>query len=279
MLALQSKTLKIYLSTILLGLSSCSMPSETVESGRLPLRPIEPKYSFSRNGQSSVDTRELDQIKAPISRLYKHYLRPGGLTDTYEVNNASRLWEKGDGISGFAPKDLLLKSGVIQGKDRDLAIERINSRIKAVSHVSGLKEGGTSTPLIRHRAAQRGQTGYIGSGPAKDTNYYADEKGLVPSEVFMSEVRAFFYLDQLLEVNLSGEIFGNEELRKAHILRTLVRGYNYTTFEHHWDLAYACFKELKPTIFGSQPYALQKIHNTVFEAFVLGREAIGLADW
>ncbi|MFJ1352116.1 DUF4856 domain-containing protein [Capnocytophaga canimorsus] len=243
---------------------------ETVESAYVEPLPPELKYSFSRNGSSSVDVLECELVKEPIDRIYNSYLKRAQISNQSNYDEVMGLFT--NGMYHLKPKEEIATSPLHLAKK--LVIEQdIITLIDVSSAIAGRGEANPSDH--RNRPANYGRTGYIGQSIGDVNLSFADEKGLVVAEIFNNSLLGAIYLDKILNYHLDEQFFDNAELIAKHENVELLVGRNYTELEHHWDLAYGYFAFLRPLVQAEGIALLKDSERTIFNAFVQGRIELG----
>ncbi|MFK8285206.1 DUF4856 domain-containing protein [Capnocytophaga canis] len=259
---------KYTLFTMLLMLVACNKgEGETVESAYLEPLPPEYKYSFSRNGSSSVDLLECSLLKEPLDVLYNSYLKEARIMNQADYQVVFRYYN--DGIySHLKPKEEVAKSELHRA-NREAIQKDLTDFIETSARIGGY---GTENPSdIRRQALRQGRTGYIGNNIGDVNLAFADEKGIVVAEAFRYAIFGAIYLDKALNYHLDESFLNNETLRKKHEDVVLPPGRNYTELEHHWDLAYGYYTFLRPLVRAEGIPLLKNSEVRIFNAFVQGR--------
>lgn len=256
---------------IILSLFACNQgEGETVESAYVIPLPPELKYSFSRNGSSSVDVLECELVKEPIDRIYNSYLKKAQISNQSNYDEVVELFT--NGMYHLKPKQEIATSPL--HRSQKSAIEQDIIRLIDVSStIAG--RGKTNPSDYRNRPANYGRTGYIGQSIGDVNLSFADEKGLVVAEVFNNSIMGAIYLDKILNYHLDEHFFDNAELIAKHENVELLVGRNYTELEHHWDLAYGYFAFLRPLVQAEGIALLKDSERNIFNAFVQGRIELG----
>ena len=256
---------------IVLSLFACNKgEGETVETAYLePLLP-ELKYSFSRNGSSSVDVLECDLLKEPIDRMYNRYLKRAQISDQDNYNDVINLFD--NGIYHLKPKEEIATSPLHSSK-KTMVQQDIIQLIDASAEISGKETPRPSDH--RNTPATSGRTGYIGQSIGDVNVSFADKKGVVVAEAFNNLLLGAIYLDKILNYHLDEQFFDNAELIAKHENVDLLVGRNYTELEHHWDLAYGYFAFVRPLVQAEGIALLKDSERNIFNAFVQGRIELG----
>lgn len=249
--------------------SSCDkMRDEVVESAYLdPILP-EPQYKFVRNGHSSVNILECDLLKAPIDRMYSSYLRVADLSNDGLFNDMLSLYNLGE--FGLAPSAQLSASATMSAKREHVLadMEQLFDKAKALSGY------GSDYPNdIRRQVAKAGTSGLVGKNIGDDNKFFVDELGVSPAEVFRFYALGAVYMDKMLNEHLR-QALTNKELRQRHEALEFLDGHNYTTLEHHWDLAYGYYNLLKGLTAADGLPILKESHRRILYAFIEGRRAM-----
>lgn len=245
---------------------------ETVESAYLlPLIP-EPKYSFSRNGTSSVDYNELFLLEETFDALYRSYMKKAEMNGT-NYPNALSYYENGFQFNGYGLKPLLASSVRHSQNKTDVEAD-FNQIFQAIAKISG---NDSDSPItIRRREAKQGRTGFVGIDWRDPNVVFVDERGVEMSEVFHKSVLGAIFLDKILNHHLDEQFFENPMLIKNHEDTQLLLGRNYTELEHHWDLAYGYYNLfLKSWVQADGIPPLKNSETELIFAFVQGRFELG----
>lgn len=250
-----------------LTLVSCQSPIlQTVETGDLLLEEQDPKYKFSRNQESSVDTQEAELLVGTLKELNDRFLDQAYILTSEQMDAVRTLWDRG--LYGYAPRDYIARSGRHSGR-REQILSDLNTQIASVARISGL---GTDNPgKHRRREAQPGQTGYI-DGERTGRLVFADEQGLVVPQALRGMTLGAMNIDQILNVHLDESVVLNRQIIDDHEHQVLVKGRNYTALEHHWDLAYGYYQQgLRAWAMSDGIRALRESARRLDLAFTLGR--------
>ena len=266
-MAIKIKSIYTLLFVGLVTLVSCSTRSgEVVESAYIePLFP-EPKYSFSRNGSSSVDTRECGFINEPLQYLYDSKLRQARLGTRYDYDEFVEQYK--NGWFGVKLRDEIARSSFVLSS-RESILQDIDKLIDITAVISGL--GSDDHVLHRRQEAQAGHTGYVGKNIGDKDIYFVDEQGMVVADIFKYAMMGAIYLDKIINIHLDEATLTDLPLRKAHEDVVLPSGRNYTHLEHHWDLAYGYYAFWKPLAESEGIRVLRDSEDKIFRAFVEGR--------
>lgn len=258
-------------TTIALTLPSCDdRVGQTVDSAYVyPLPPV-PKYSFYRHGSTSVDYGEVELVEASLSVMYRSYLRPANLGSATFFDMMMGYYERGY-HQGYAPIDYVSQSET-HGATRVHTLAELQSLIDETARISGLERGGTA--YQRNTEASAGTPGYVG-----DRLYFVDRHGVVVAEVFRLYAMGAIYLDRLYNVHTHDRVLLANELLQAHENLSLPSGKNYTSLEHHWDMAYGYYRQWQSLLRGDGIPLLKGVEQSIFEAFVRGRWHIGYYDY
>lgn len=208
---------------------------QTVETGDLQIEEQDPKYKFTRNLESSVDTQEPDLLTATIQDLHERFFDQAYIRDQEQMNTVRTIFEQG--LYGYAPKDYLAKSDLHSGNTRQVKSD-IDNLIASIAYISGL---GSENPAIhRRREAKPSQTGYI-DGSQSGRLTFVDESGLVVSQALKGFILGAMNIDQIINIHLDDRIILDKSIEADHENQVLIKGANYTALEHHWDLAYGYY--------------------------------------
>lgn len=261
---------KKYCLVFLLGamLVSCNeKEGETIETAYIdPLTlPQVYKYSFSRNGTSSVDILECNLVKEPLDLVYSK-LRRASFFGEEDYNQAVNYYKQG--LYNIKPAEQVANSVLHQNNKSNIEND-ILKIIETSAKIAGYEVG---KPYVPGRyEAKKGSLGYVGFSLSDPNLVYVDEKGVVISEVFQAIVQGAIYLDKVLNYHLNETFLDDPIRRKNHENVSLVVGHNYTELEHHWDLAYGYYGFLRGF---TQLHGISLIKDSqrkLFEAFVQGR--------
>ena len=251
---------------ILLGGCTHHRPGEVVESAYIPPLFPEPKYSFARNGSSSVDIQECEYLSTPLDYIYESGLREARLGAAADYDHIMGLYREGD--FGFKPREEIAKSEFASSMRAE-----VRAYIDGLIDASAAIAGRGKPDYVEHRRqeAKPGNTGYVGKNIGDRDIYFVDEKGFVVADIFKYAVMGAVYLDKVLNIHLDPKTLGDEAIRMAHESVTLPSGRNYTVLEHHWDLAYGYYAFWRPLAQAEGIPALRDSEYKIFRAFVEGR--------
>lgn len=249
------------------GLASCQKyPLQTVQTGDILLPEQDPKYSFTRNQESSVDIQEPQIIKELLTELSERFLDEAQIRTPEALREVQDLLQRGR--YGYAPSQYICTSER-QASEQDRTLREIGSLINATARISGL--GAEQGTQHRRREAKPGQTGYIGSAQSRKLTF-VDERGLVVAEALQATLLGAIYLDKILNIHLDETAILNPQLTAAHEANQLIEGANYTALEHHWDLAYGYYTQaLRPLASKIGVLALRGVARRIDIAFTHGR--------
>lgn len=251
-------------------LSACNIgEGETIESAYVEPLPPEPKYSFSRNGSSSVDVLECELVKEPIDRIYD-YLKKAQVSTQIRYNEIIDLYQ--NGMYHVKPQQQVVSSALHSAK-KAMVEQEIIRLIDVSALISG--KGQPNPSNHRNTPAKYGKTGYIGQNVAEVNVSFADQKGIVVAEVFANVMLGAIYLDKILNYHLDDHFFDDSQLIAKHENVNLLVGRNYTELEHHWDLAYGYFAFVRPLVQAEGIGLLKNSERNIFNAFVQGRFELG----
>ncbi|MDO5104716.1 DUF4856 domain-containing protein [Capnocytophaga sp.] len=263
---------KIYILMLASLVIACNKgEGETVESAFIDPTTLPQlfKYSFSRNGTSSVDVLECSLLEEPINALYTSYLKSASITNQVAYDLALSYYK--NGLYHIKPEAEVARSPLHNG-NREQILQDILQIINTSAKIGGY--GSSSGQNLRRREAAPGQTGYLGFSIGDPNRSFADEKGVVIAEVFDGMLKGAVYLDKILNYHLNEHLLDNESLRTNHENVVLPLGHNYTELEHHWDLAYGYYAFWKNLARPEIPI-LKNSERTIFNAFVQGRIELG----
>ncbi|EGD33426.1 DUF4856 domain-containing protein [Capnocytophaga sp. oral taxon 338] len=228
---------------------------ETVETANI-LRPqADIPYTFSRNGQSSVDEHTVALLREPLDIIERRLLS-GAISD-FTYTEILRYYT--EGTSYVKPIDEIASSSLVP-----------TDRIK--EDIINLFLSAKNIPL---REAHPGISGDAGRRVGDAERVYVDEKGIAPAQVFMRVIDGAIYLDKILLLHLDERYFSDTTLRRNHQNVILPPGENYTELEHHWDLAYGYFLHLQSLTQSDGVAALAGVERKIRNAFVQGRIELG----
>lgn len=240
--------------------------NETVESAyQLPVLP-DHSYKFSRNGESSVNIQECEFLKAPIDRIFLEYMNEARMSTRKDYDEAFRLYHKG--LLGLSPQEAVSASP-LHSAHREKKLKDIDSWFETSARIAGLGAGIPSEH--RGREASKGLTGYVGNNAGDKDICFVDEKGIAVAEVYKYALMGAIYLDKILNIHLSEQVLGNNEILVRNDETQLSPGSNYTELEHHWDLAYGYYGFWKTLAQSDGLPALRNSHLRIFHSFVKGR--------
>ncbi|MDO4771274.1 DUF4856 domain-containing protein [Porphyromonas sp.] len=252
--------------TTLLGACSHHTSGEVVESAYMePLFP-EPRYAFSRQGYSSVDTQECAFISEPLDYFYESGLKGARLGSTADFNNYIEYYR--DGEFGVSPRGEIATSEFAQ-PIRERVQDYMDNLIETSAIIGG--KGAEDPVLHRRQEAQKGHTGYVGKHIGDKDIYFVDEKGFVVADIFKFAMMGAIYLDKVVNVHLDEKTLTQPETQSKHEALTMQPGRNYTALEHHWDLAYGYYAFWKPLAQAEGIRVIRDSEDKIFRAFVEGR--------
>lgn len=241
---------------------------ETIETAYVEPLPEIPKYSFSRNGSSNVDTFETTLITIPQDYLYTSYLRRAILYSDYSYYTFLGYYKE---YSNGAKIEAEIASSPLKATEREAIKNDIWQMVETSSRISGRNNQNIDYTTIRGRAAEKGLSGYIGSDIGDLNLAFADEKGLVVAEAYKNMLLGAIQLDKVLNLHLDESLLNSQEWRTKHENVELLAGKNYTQLEHHWDLAYGYYAKLVPLVRAEGLPILKDSETKIFNAFVMGR--------
>lgn len=261
--------LKKLLMSLALGatLIACQpSPLQTVETGELLLPDQDPKYRFTRNQESSVDTQEPDLLRSTLNELHERFLDQAQIRNQELMNTAQQMFDLG--LYGYAPKTYIAQSQMHQ-EHRDQILADLNAMIEISAKLSGL--GAPNPSQHRRREAAPMISGFV-DGALGGKLVFVDERGLVVARAFASAILGAINLDQILNVHLDDHVVQSRELERDHENQVLIKGNNYTALEHHWDLAYGYYLQgLRALALSDGIQALRGTARRLDLAFTLGR--------
>lgn len=261
--------LKKLLMSLALGatLIACQpSPLQTVETGELLLPDQDPKYRFTRNQESSVDTQEPDLLRSTLNELHERFLDQAQIRNQELMNTAQQMFDLG--LYGYAPKTYIAQSQMHQ-EHRDQILADLNALIEISAKLSGL--GAPNPSQHRRREAAPMISGFV-DGALGGKLVFVDERGLVVARAFASAILGAINLDQILNVHLDDHVVQSRELERDHENQVLIKGNNYTALEHHWDLAYGYYLQgLRALALSDGIQALRGTTRRLDLAFTLGR--------
>ncbi|MDO4692562.1 MAG: DUF4856 domain-containing protein [Porphyromonadaceae bacterium] len=241
-------------------------PLQTVETGELFLPEQDPKYQFTRNQESSVDTQEPDLLRSTLNELHDRFLDQAQIRNQELMNTAQELFDLG--LYGYAPKAYIAQSRMHQAH-REQILADLNALIETTARLSGL--GAPNPSQHRRREAEPMRSGYV-DGAVGGRLVFVDEHGLVVARAFAAGILGAINLDQILNVHLDDPIVQSQELERDHENQILIKGNNYTALEHHWDLAYGYYLQgLRSLALSDGIQALRGTARRLDLAFTLGR--------
>lgn len=262
--------MKLSIKTIILCMSFMPIAcydgeDETVESGyQLPLIP-ELTYKFSRNGESSVNLQECKLLKSPIDNIFSTYMNNARMgKGNYE--EAIFLFKNGE--YGQKPEEEIAQS-VAHKADREKILNDFQKWFDISARISG--KGADRPNDIRNTEAQQGISGFVGRNIGDKDVCFVDEKGFAPAEIYYYAVKGAIYLDKMVNRHMLPDTLRNETITYDHDLTLLEQGHNYTTLEHHWDLAYGYYDILKELALSDGLPVLKGRHEQIFNSFARGR--------
>lgn len=247
--------------------SSCQRePLQTVETGEVFLPEQDPKYRFSRNGESSVDLQEAELTLETLSILSSRYLSEAYIRTSEQLREALDLLEYGQ--YGYALLPRSAASPEHQETRAEITAD-IKELVKTSARLGGL--GATNPNEHRRREAMPGRSGYIATSSSSKLSF-ADERGLVVMEALRGYILGAVVLDQIEGIHLSDAVTTSDALISAHEGQRLTQGTNYTELEHHWDLAYGYYLHgLRALASGNGARELRGAARRIDLAFTLGR--------
>lgn len=239
--------------------------NETVESSyQLPILP-ELTYKFSRNGESSVNLQECKLLKSPIDRIFSTYMNNARMgKGNYE--EALILFKNGE--YGQKPEEEIALS-MTHRANREKILNDFQKWFDTSARISG--KDAVRPNDIRNTEAQQGVTGFVGRNIGDKDVCFVDEKGFAPAEIFYYAIKGAVYLDKIVNRHLHPNTLNDETIMHGHDITQLEQGYNYTTLEHQWDLAYGYYDILKELAQVEGIPALKGTHEQIFNSFANGR--------
>lgn len=266
-----SRLLLILVPAAALALAGCQHePLQTVETGEVFLPEQDPKYRFSRNGESSVDLQEAELTLGTLTELHERYLAEAYIRTPQQLAEALDLMRLG--LYGYALTPRAATSRLHREEATKVSTD-LEALVRRSAELGGL--GAERPNEHRRREARPGQSGYIATSLSSKLSF-ADESGLVVAEALRLYVLGAVVLDQILGVHLDDEVISSPSLIADHEAHRLMQGKNYTELEHHWDLAYGYYLHaLRPLASGSGALALRGVARRIDLAFTLGRIDIG----
>ena len=252
---MKTKHILSYFSLLLVTIACQKGEGETVETANI-LRPqADIPYTFSRNGQSSVDEHSVSLLREPLEIIERRLLN--GAISNFTYDEILRYYN--EGTSYVKPADEVASSPLA-------ATAQVREDVKNLFLVA------KSIPL---REAQQGVSGDAGRRIGDADRVYVDEKGIAPTQVFIYTINGALYLDKILLYHLDERFFSDATLRREHQNVVLPAGENYTQLEHHWDLAYGYFLHLQSLTQSDGVAALAGAERKIRNAFVQGRIELG----
>lgn len=256
-------------------LSSCDHRiGETIESAYTEVVWQEPTYRFKRNDRSSVQSHEVEKLVKAVDRIHSSYLRRPDFQFPYRYKDMMAILH--EGLQSMPPIEMVATSDAHRNNRTPIRTD-IHKILDDVAQGAGHNSFGTAP--LKQRAASKGLSGYVGINIGDDNVYYVDHKGLNYATLYQIYMVASIYIDQILNVHLLPEIYDDLEARKAHEQVELMPGGNYTSLEHHWDLAYAYYQHCRFITDSHGTLALRDSHRKIHYAFVQGRIDLGIADY
>lgn len=250
----------------LLLLTAChDGEGETVESTyMLPIEQV-PEYKYSRSGLSTVDQWECAMTKNAATYLYKSFLQKAYIHDDDDMQRLQEAFKEGQNAAQLSQQ----VAETAPEATRQLILQDFQQ----------LFDDTRTLGQHTYQPAAEGTPGHIGYSAGDNSRSFANADGLIPAEVFNGMITGTVYLNKIMSKHLTTANFDSESLRNAHRDLQIAPGNSYTALEHHWDLAYGYFSNMK-AITQSEGIALlknreQKLH----EAFAWGRYALGHYDY
>lgn len=281
---------------VCLALVSCQKKSHMVVESAYQEPLLAPlKYNFLRDGVSSVDILEAKFLGEPIQQIYSTLLRNALISSCTRYKEVLRLLNEGVDY-GYGKPDQKLSRSFLHQAQREKVLGFLTSLFDSTAVLGGCScptssscttcvSGSTcpksgSTTRWKDSVAKKGRAGYVGVRTGGPNTFYVDARGLAPAEIFSEVMNGAVYLDQILNHHLNNRFLHDAELRRQHEQLQIIAGKNYTALEHHWDLAYGYYVNFwQPLAQGDGLAELQGADSTIFNAFVLGRMALGKARY
>lgn len=261
---------------VLLSVAACNDGAgETVDSSYIENVWTEPEYKFLRNGRSSVDLLECRFLKDPIDYFYSSFLKKADIRNEQVWQRARKYYEEGE--YGLKPKEELCSSPTHRN-DRTKVVSDFDGWIDTSKRIAGFYATGTDNAL-RRQETEPGQCGYIGRNIADENILFADEKGMVVSELFSYAIMGAVYLDKILNWHLNEEVIFTSENCNAHENLELLAGRNYTQIEHHLDLAKGYYEFWRPLAASDGIPVLWESDRKISYAFVEARQLLARSQY
>lgn len=252
---------------LLVGATACQPTTlQTVETGEIFLPEQDPKYRFTRNQESSVNTQEPELTLSVLSELRTRYINEAYIRNNEQLAAAYALLDEGQ--YGYAPLPRIAASE-IHNPEASQIVTDIKQLIRITAEISGM--GAENPNQHRRREAAPGQSGYIATSASSKLSF-VDARGLVIADALRGYLLGALALDQTLGVHLDDAVITSERLTAAQEAQILLEGNNYTELEHHWDRAYGYYLYgLRQLCVGNGIVALRGISRRLDLAFTLGR--------
>lgn len=259
--------LQLVLSMMFIVSSCDDREGLTVDTAYIEYVWEEPKYKFSRDGISSVQTQEAELLKTPIDRIYNGHLKNANMNYQWVKDLVKDLFEKGIFAGGVGEN---IATSELHAQMKERIVEDVFQYIALTDKYCGNKK--TNVPnKFKTQRAKEGIVGYVGQYASDENAFFVDERGLVLSDAFYYSIYGSIYLDKILNYYLNPVLFQSQEKRNAHESLVMFEGGNYTELEHYFDMAYAYFTFLSHLTESNGLTILKDSYNTIFYAFVQGR--------
>ncbi len=259
-----SKRLIILMALLLPLLPACSKlgENETAETANILLPYQDVPYKFSRNGISSVDYYQVELLAKDYEHLERQ-IANGSIELDASYQNFLRIYR--DGLNSLSLEEQVASSPAANAQRERAYIQE---------HIEA------SRKIQKNKLAQVGEAGYLDAlTVGASGKSYVDQNGLLYSRVFASMLIGAVYLDKVLHLHLDKALYQRDDLRASHLNLIPEGGANYTTLEHHWDLAYGFYRQIRYLTDASGQPQLQGVARELENAFVYGRHCLELHDY
>ncbi|HEY9542829.1 DUF4856 domain-containing protein [Prevotella sp.] len=250
----------------LLSLTAChDGEGETVESTyMLPIEQV-PDYKYSRSGLSTVDQWECAMNQKAATYIYESFLQKAYLHDDDDMQRLKEAFEEGQNAAHLSQQ----VAETVPEATRQLILQDFQQ----------LFDDTRALGQHTYQPAAEATPGYIGYSAGDNSRSFANADGIIPAEVFNGMITGTIYLNKIMNKHLTTANFDNENLRNAHRDLQIGPGNSYTELEHHWDLAYGYFNNMKAITQSEGIALLKNRERKLYEAFAWGRYALGHYDY
>ena len=257
-------------------LNSCS-EDEVIQTIENPV-----DYTFTRNGESTVDFSEQTTLLAMLEEL-----SVAVVDNSNSEASLLSMFDHQEGVSDFTDANLnssdkSIKNSVASSVDYYYLNESDGTEIQEEFEEWITEQATDIFPnyLVNATAGNAGNIVDV----EENTTRYVNGFGVEVSEVFYKGLIGGLIVDQILNNYLSSSILDTDNNVQDNDDNVLVEGESYTAMEHGWDEAYGF-------LYGGDNYLIDVINEAdtdsdftgiaddIFNAFKLGRAAIVAKDY